>query len=395
MIIGIVGKPNVGKSTFFTAATEAPAEVANYPFTTIEKNVGVGYVRHECPHKEFGVTCTPNNSRCVEGTRFIPVKLIDVAGLVPKAHEGKGRGNQFLDDLMEADALIHIVDVSGTTDAEGNVTEGYDPREDINFLEDEIAMWVAGILGKNWDKFARTVDSVSGKGLEKLIADQLGGLRIKEGHVHNAIRQVDLSPTLNKWTRDDIASLCRIIIRQAKPMLIAANKADKVDPSVIEELRAATGLPVIPTMADFENALRKANKAGLIDYTPGDASFQFPPDSPLNQKQKDALALIGDKVSSYGSTGVQQCLEKVVFETLELIAAYPVEDETHLTDKEGRVLPDAHLLVKGSTAKDLAYKVHTDLGDKFIRAINARTKRVIGATYEVQDGDVIKIVSNA
>jgi hypothetical protein len=86
-------------------------------------------------------------------------------------------------------------------------------------------------------------------------------------------------------------------------------------------------------------------------------------------------------------------LEYVVYELLRLLVVYPVEDEHKLTDKDGNVLPDAYLLEKGSTARDLAYKVHTELGEKFIRAINARTQRVVGQDYALQDGDVIKIIA--
>jgi len=98
-------------------------------------------------------------------------------------------------------------------------------------------------------------------------------------------------------------------------------------------------------------------------------------------------------LDKFGSTGVQKCIEEAV-KMLDLIVVYPVEDETHLTDKEGRILPDAYLIPRGSIAKDLAYKVHTDLGDHFIRAVDARTHRIIGSDHKLKDGDVIKIVAD-
>ena len=121
MEIGVVGKPNVGKSTFFNACSLGNAEVAAYPFTTIKPNRAVAAVRTRCVCRELGVEDNPRNSRCVGGERFVPIEVIDVAGLVPKAHEGRGLGNQFLDELRRASVLIHVVDTAGATDAEGVV----------------------------------------------------------------------------------------------------------------------------------------------------------------------------------------------------------------------------------------------------------------------------------
>ena len=112
----------------------------------------------------------------------------------------------------------------------------------------------------------------------------------------------------------------------------------------------------------------------------------------LNDAQRKALEYMRRNMGRYGGTGVQECLEKAAFKTLDLIVVYPVEDETHYTDHSGSVL-GCIPHTQGSTAKDMAYKV-TDLGDKFIRAVNARTKRTVGADYILQDGDVIRIVAN-
>jgi hypothetical protein len=159
MLIGLVGKPNVGKSTFFKACTLAEVDIASYPFTTIQPNQGVGYVRVKCPESEK--KCQPNHGFCLKGERFIPVKLIDVAGLVPEAHLGKGRGNEFLDDLREADLLIHILDSSGKTNENGEPTQNYDINKDVEFLEKEIDMWIFGILQKNWKNLERKAKSTS------------------------------------------------------------------------------------------------------------------------------------------------------------------------------------------------------------------------------------------
>ena len=389
MKVGLVGKPNAGKSTFFTAVTSAVAQIGDYPFTTIDKNVGIAYVRKECPSKELGLIPNPNNSLSEGGIRYIPIEVIDVAGLVPGAHEGKGMGNKFLDDLRQADVLIHVVDSSGKTDLEGNLVDFADPLEEINFLKDELHHWIANIIIRNWSRSARAVEA--GSKIEDFLSERLAGLKISRESVILSLRKASISKPVMKWDIEDALTLARSIQSVSKPIVVAANKADISSDDNKNKLVKESA---ILTSADFELALKNASKANLIDYNPGSSSFSTD-ESNLTESQINALTMISEFLVNNGSTGVQECLEKAVLEKLDLIAIYPVEDETHFTDGQNRILPDAFLLPKGSTALDLAYKVHTDIGDSFIRAIDCNSKRVIGKDYELNDGDIIKIVAGS
>ncbi|MEM0127593.1 MAG: redox-regulated ATPase YchF [Thermoplasmatales archaeon] len=392
LFIGIIGKPNVGKSTYFSALTENPVEIANYPFTTINSNKGVAYIRAKCPHTELGKACNPKFGKCVEGTRMVPIEIMDVAGLVPGAHEGKGLGNKFLDDLRRADGFIQIVDATGSLDRNGNpVPAGsVDPLDDAEFVHKEIAMWLSDIISDGLDKGLRKLESEGGK-LENVIYDKISGLGIDVKDLSIAIKNTPIPADLRKWDKNVTQTLAEEILRISKPGVIVASKGDLISRESAESL---SGRGVSVVSGDYELVLKRAAKIGLIEYTPGSGSFRITREDKLTSSQKEALRKVSIYLQKNGGTGVQQSLERLVYDVLNLIVVYPVEDENHWTDKNGNVLPDAILMRKGATALDLAFKVHTDLGERFIRAINGRTKRTLGRDYVLEDGDVIKIVAS-
>jgi ribosome-binding ATPase YchF (GTP1/OBG family) len=393
MLIGLVGKPNTGKSTFFKAATLADVLIANYPFATIKPNHGVGYVRIDCIDTEFKVQCNPRTGACINHQRFVPVELMDVAGLVEGASEGRGLGNQFLDDLRQANVFIQIVDASGETDREGKpCSGGFNPVDDVRMLERELDLWYTGILKKVWKTFARTVQG-SKENFAKAVGKQFSGLNVTEDDVKAAVLKLGFDPERPaEWTDDQLSRFCNHLRHSTKPMLIAANKIDRpASKENIEKLKTAfPDLMIVPCAADSELALRQATKAGLIDYLPGDGDFVVKGN--LTDKQKDALELIRrDVLKPFGSTGVQKILNTAVFDLLKYIAVFPAGAK--LADSKGNILPDCFLMPPGSTALDFAYKLHTDIGDRFVKAINARTKQAVGRDYKIKHRDGLEIMT--
>ena len=389
--IAVCGKPNVGKSSFFNSVTASTVEMANYPFTTIDANKAVALVIKDCPCKELGVTCNPHNSICIDGKRLLPIELIDVAGLVPGAHEGKGLGNKFLDELMQAKVFIHVIDASGSTDIEGNPVDpgSHDPLEDVEFLENEIVMWMYGILSRNWVRLVRKIGAEH-LDVAKVLYDQLSGTGIAVEDIIEAKRTIE--PDFNKWEEEDLIELTRNILKIAKPMMIIANKADlPTSKANIERIKEKYP-NVIATSAESEIALVRAAEAGLISYVSGDDHFEILKADDLNQLK--ALEYIQTNILDvYGSTGVQDALNYGIFELLDRIVVYPVQDEHKYTDQKGNVLPDGFLVKKGSTPRELAYIVHTDIGDKFMHAVDARSNMRVASDYELKDGDIISIVT--
>ena len=397
MLIGIVGKPSSGKSTFFKAASLAEVEIADYPFTTIKPNHGTGFVKVDCVDKEFNVQCNPRFGYCIGGKRFVPVDLLDVAGLVPGAHEGKGMGNQFLDDLNQADVLIHIVDISGSTNEKGDSVPAlsYDPANDIRFLENELDMWYLRLIDKGWEKFARTVNQEKPE-LKKAIAKHLSSFRVTEELVESVIEKLDLGLDIMEWDHNVLIKIAIELRRATKPMIIACNKIDvpgagknfeKLKDKFPDEI-------LIPCSAESELALKEAARHELIKYIPGESNFEIIHKEKINEKQGKALNFIKDNIlKKYGTTGIQDVLDKSIFELLKYIAIFP-GGINNLKDQHGNVLPDCFLLPEKSTALDFAFKLHTDIGNNFIKAIDVKSKKPVGKDYLLKNRDVIEIATS-
>ncbi|WP_263020021.1 redox-regulated ATPase YchF [Natronobiforma cellulositropha] len=391
--IGLVGKPSVGKSSFFNAATMNDVPEGAYPFTTIDPSVGEAYVRVECAAPEFDETCTPNTGYCDCGTRFVPTKLVDVAGLIPGAHEGKGLGNQFLSDLNETDVLVHVVDFSGQTDIEGEATEGHDPREDIAFLEEELDQWYLGILEKGITRYESGYTTEE-DAIEEELATQMSAFKTNEDQIKLLIRRLDLGFDPAAWDADDRLALAREIRMATKPMVIAANKMDTPEAQAnYEEITADPDyehLTIVPASAHAEKALKSAAEAGVLEYRPGDDGFEILGE--VSPQQEEGLEQIREFLDAYGATGVQAALESALFDVLGVVPVFP-GGANGLGNERGEVLPDCYLIPSDSTAEDFAYSLHTDIGDGFLYALDCRTKRQLGKDYEVEPRDVIEVVT--
>jgi len=388
MLLGIIGAPNKGKSTLFSAITMLDVAIANYPFTTIKPNHGAAYVSKKCVDSELGVKCNPRNSICMNGTRLVPIEIVDVAGLVPNAHLGKGMGNQFLNDLISADAFIQVVDVSGKSDENGNPCEKCDPAKEFKMVNDELAYWLSDIIKRHISKIEKRGDGAAG------LAGILSSLKVSEKQIEEAAEKSYLSLSGINWSDEDILSFSRELLRISKPIAVAANKLDIATKEDLDRLKAELeGTLVIGCSGAAELTLRKAAKAGIIDYTPGANEFKII--GKPSKEQEEALNYLAEYIKKNNGTGVQQLINSVVFNMLKMIIVYPVEDENKYTDHYGNVLPDAFLVKEGTTAIELAEKIHTSLAKNMIYAVDAKKKMRVPKDYKLKDNDVIKFVSTA
>ncbi|MEM4312038.1 MAG: redox-regulated ATPase YchF [Nitrososphaerales archaeon] len=395
--IGIIGKTNTGKTTFFNSATMQSSEVSTYPFTTKKPNVGRAYVISLCVHREFRVKDNPQNSLCIEGWRYIPIELIDLPGLIKGAWLGKGLGNQFLSVAAQSDALIHVVDSSGSIDAEGRITSPGtgDPLADLADIEEEVIMWYLKLLEGNFDKIVRNIKT--GTNITQAMVEIFGGIGVKENHVKISLKETDLEgKDIENWNMDDKKKFVTNLREISKPTLIVANKMDLpyAEDNFKRIVEKYKDIIIVPASAEAELTLRKAEQAKLIKYHPSDERFEIVKGAKLNERQRWALNYIKSFVfEKYLRTGVQFALNVAVFKLLRMNVVYPVYDPNKLSDKKGNILPDAFLLPAGSQVKDLAHIIHSDLAKGLIYAIDAKTGLRLPVNYEIKDRDVLSLVS--
>ena len=386
--IGLIGKPNAGKSTLFSAITSIDVDIANYPFTTIKPNVGISFIKDKCPENEITAKCNPREGRCAEGIRYIPVEIIDVPGLIEGASEGKGMGNEFLDNVRDADIIINLFDASGMTDLEGNPSENkHDPGEDVKFVYREIVNWMNGKISKDWQKFSRKEDN-SPERLEVKMLQKAATFGLNEKDVIFIMTREKFPDKLIHWGNDDINRFSEAILKYAKPVFNIGNKSDLLTEETLKEFLGNETNYLIS--AQYELLIEKAFNNGYISSDGNDFTFT----AKSGEAQKTVL---NDIMLKYKGGSIMRFYDVLtaIIKSLGYIVVYPVLDETRWEDKNGNVLPDAYLMKEGDTALDLAYKIHTDIGKNFIRAVNGRTKRIIGKDYKLLNNDVIKIISNS
>jgi len=379
--IGLVGKPNAGKSSFLKAATLQDVKISPVPFTTLKPNIALAYVTKKCVCSEFNVKCNPRQGACINGIRFIPIGLWDLPGIVPGAHEGRGLGLKFLDDIRKTKALIHVVDFSGLTDAEGRATENYDVEKDIKFVEDEINSWFREIVERGLEKYKRNLKNLSKEELVDILVKQLSGLEVKKE---------DIEKTLDAVGIENLDEFSKNLREISKPIVIVANKIDLESAQKNYERIKSKYRNIIPASAESEIALRLASSKGLIEYFPGERDFIVKGN--LSKQQEMALESIRENVlKRFDSTGIQNALNYTVFDVLKYIVVYPIADANKLVDTKGNVLPDAFLVKKGTKLKEFAFSIHTEIGEKFVCGVDARSKRKLSADYELKDNDVFEI----
>ncbi|MGY5143617.1 MAG: redox-regulated ATPase YchF [Candidatus Nitrosopumilus sp. bin_32a] len=397
--IGLIGKTNTGKTTFFNSATLSSEEISSYPFTTKSPISGVAHAITLCVHPEFQIQDNPNNSKCLDGWRYIPIELIDLPGLIKDAWKGKGLGNQFLSIAAQSDVLLHVVDASGGIDSTGRITEvgSGDPISDFADIEEELIMWYHKILEGNRDKVSKLIKT--GTDVSDAITDLYRGIGVTKIHVKETFHATNLEEKeFDDFDMIDSKKFASHLRKISKPTLIVANKVDVegADKNFARLRERYNDSIVIPVSGDSEFVLRRAEQKGLIKYSPGSETFEIIKSDELNEKQIHALNFIKKGImGEYMRTGVQFAINVAVFKLLKMNSIYPVADEKNLADKKGRVLPDLILLKDGATINDLAKEIHSDLTKGLLYGKDLRYNLRLPVDYQLRDRDVVSLVSAA
>ena len=312
-----------------------------FSFTTIDPQRAIGYLPIDCACARYGLSarCKPNYGSCVDGARGVPIELLDVAGLVPGAHQGKGLGNKFLDDLRHADALIHVVDVSGTTDAEGKETRGYDPTHDIVWLRAEIVSWIEGNLVERWGAIKRRHVATKATALDTLTA-QLSGYGANASHVGRALAALGKATPLETWDPITVRALVSAFVDVKFPTVLALNKIDHpdADAHVARIARLHPPANVVLTSSIAEVFLRRLKKQGFVRYVEGSDVVETREDliadgDPDGGGLKEADERLRTRIENlrdmvlfrFGGTGVGRALRRAA-ELLGVVPVFPVKN---------------------------------------------------------------------
>jgi len=395
--LGLIGKTNTGKTTFFNSATLSSEEISSYPFTTKKPVSGTAHAITLCVHPEFKIQDNPNNSKCVEGWRYIPIELIDLPGLIKDAWKGKGLGNQFLSIAAQSDALLHVVDASGGIDSTGKITEAGtgDPISDFADIEEELIMWYHKILEGNRDKISKFVRT--GTNIIDAITDLFRGIGVNKTHVKETLLVTRLEEKdFDDFDMVDTKKFTTHLRKISKPTLIVANKIDVegADKNFARLRERYNDSIVIPVSGDSEFSLRRAEQKGLIKYSPGSEQFEIIKSDELNEKQTNALNFIQKGImGEYMRTGVQFAINVAVFKLLKMNSIYPVANEKNLSDGKGRILPDLILLKDGATINDLAKEIHSDLTKGLLYGKDLRYNLRLPTDYQLRDRDVVSLIN--
>lgn len=306
----------------------------------------------------------------------MPIELLDVAGLVPGAHQGRGLGNKFLDDLRHADALIHVVDASGTVDAEGKETRGYDPSVDIAWLRGEIVAWILGNLMQRWPSVRRRHVAVKATAVETL-QGQFSGYGATSTVVVRALDRAKIREPLEEWSDETVALIVNAFVDEKFPTVIALNKIDHpdADKNIAKIAKMQDPNTIVLCSAISEIFLRKMAKQGYIKYVEGSEFVDTREDlvaqgdatggglKELDEKNRNRIENLKDMVLyRFGSTGVVQVLSKAA-ELLGLVPVFPVRNTATFSSGASEskfVFRDCVLVKKGLTVGDVAKKVMGD-----------------------------------
>jgi len=398
--IALIGKTNAGKTTIFNTVTGRNEPIGNYMFTTQNPVSGTTYVTSPCVHKEFGVIDNPINSKCIEGWRYIPIEITDLPGLIKGASYGKGLGTRFLSEAMKADAFIHVIDASGSIDEDGRIAEPGtgDPFRDYQEIEGEIVQWYKNLLENNLDKILKKIETTKNEQEAiNIVYETLAGVKITKFHVIQALEDMGISVyEFRSMTDEKLWRLAALLRDISKPTLIVANKMDiPAADSGFKYLKdKIKDKIIVPVSANLELLLKRAEQKGTVRYNPAEENFLVIDSSNLTKDEKKAIDFFNKfLIREMMRAGTQFALNVAVFKLLRMNVVYPVADPKKLSDKKGNVLPDAYLVPDGSTVKDLAEIIHSELAVGLLYAIDIRTGLRLPPTYRIKDRDVLHLVS--